>query len=67
MQGATTTEGYSDDGEFGTGRVVKNDYMNFDSKMCVCVFVTRHYGGEHIGPKEIRYCERPCETNDGTV
>ncbi len=49
-KGAKTSDGYADDGEYGMGRVVRN-YLQELNASNLCVFVTRHYGGVHIGPK----------------
>ncbi len=48
--GARTTEGYNDDGDFGMGRAVR-DAMQNENARNIAVFVTRFYGGNHLGPK----------------
>ena len=49
-EGAKTTDGYVDDGEFGMGRVIRNYLQELDAKN-MCVFITQHYGGHNTGPK----------------
>ncbi len=44
------SDGYTDDGEFGMGRTIRN-YLQERDVQNVVVFVTRHYGGVHLGPK----------------
>ena len=41
---------YQDDGEHKVGKVVL-DYMNSVKLTNCALFITRHYNGEHIGPK----------------
>ncbi len=48
--GAKTEEGYNDDGDYGFGRLIKDKLQKLGAKN-VAVFVTRFYGGEHLGPK----------------
>ena len=48
--GARTSDGYNDDGEFGMGRTVRDYLQQLDARN-VIIFVTRIYGGVHIGPK----------------
>ncbi len=49
-QGATTTDGYNDDGEFGMGKVVRDTLHRLNVKNII-VFVTRFYGRKHLGQK----------------
>ncbi len=48
--GAISDTGYTDDGEHGIGRLVRDAIIESNGKN-VAVFVTRHYGGRHIGSK----------------
>ena len=41
---------YNDDGDFGMGRAVR-DAMQNENARNIAVFVTRFYGGNHLGPK----------------
>ncbi len=43
-----TEDGYNDDGDFGLGRVIRNTLQECQSQN-VAVFVTRFYGGAHLG------------------
>ncbi len=56
-QGALTTEGHNDDGDHGMGRVVLNTMQKANAKN-VAVFVTRHYGGSHLGSKRLTAIEK---------
>ncbi len=49
-EGAVTSDGYTDDGEHGMGKTVQDTLQQLDAKNVV-VFVTRHYGGKHLGQK----------------
>ena len=46
--GAKTHEGFNDDGEWGMGRAVK-DTLHENNAKNVIVFVSRVYGGTHLG------------------
>ncbi len=48
--GASLQDGYTDDGEHAMGRAVR-DAMHALNIRNAIVFVTRHYGGTHLGPK----------------
>ncbi len=61
---SSTTEGYTDDGEFGMGRVVKKCLHELDAKKCVCVCDTSLWGRTHR-TKEIHLCQRSRENSDG--
>ena len=43
-----TEDGYNDDGDFGLGRVIRNTLQECQPQN-VAVFVTRFYGGTHLG------------------
>ena len=49
-EGAVTKDGYHDDGEHGMGKTVRDTLLQNDAKNLI-VFVTRHYGERHLGPK----------------
>lgn len=51
--GAKTTAGYNDDGDFGMGRAAR-DILQKENAQNIAVFVTRFYGGDHLGPKRFR-------------
>ena len=48
--GAKTTDGYCDDGEYGIGRHLRHTLHERNARN-VAVFVTRRYGGTHLGPQ----------------
>ena len=48
--GARTSSCFVDDGEHGMGRAMRNKLQELGARN-VAVFVTRVYGGKHIGPK----------------
>lgn len=51
------SQGFFDDGEHGGGRVLMQALLKLDVYNQV-VFVTRHYGGKHLGPTRFQMIER---------
>lgn len=51
------TQGYLDDGEHGGGRVLLN-ILNKNKTTNKALFVTRHYGGQHIGAARFQLIEK---------
>ena len=54
--GARSEDGFNDDGDFGFGRTVKDKLQKLNAKN-IAVFITRYYGGEHLGPKRFTAVE----------
>lgn len=53
----TRTQGFLDDGEHGAGRTLLN-ILNKHKIVNKAIFVTRHYGGKHIGATRFQLIEK---------
>lgn len=53
----TESQGFIDNGEHGAGRLLLN-LLQKNKIQNKVVFVTRHYGGQHIGPKRFQLIEK---------
>ncbi len=53
----TVNAGYNDDGDYGMGRAVRDALIRANSTD-IAVFVTRYYGGSHLGKKRFDTVER---------
>lgn len=45
-----TDDGFNDDGDYGIGRAARDKLQSLE-KTNLAIFITRYYGGEHLGPK----------------
>ncbi len=70
----TVTDGFNDDDDFGMGRVVR-DEMQKQGDMNMVIFITRQYGGIHLGNRRFeiikdlvkKVLEKHKETNKNTT
>lgn len=60
------TQGSLDDGEFGAGRCLLNVLLKNNARNRA-VFVTRHYGGRHIGVRRFQLMETVTESELATL
>ncbi len=52
-QGAKTKESHNDDGDYDIGKTAK-DALGKKNAKNIAVFITRFYGGKHLGPKRFQ-------------